>query len=523
MAELFDSPESASLRAVADALVRPGELSVDSGETESFLLARTGRGSGRIGKDTAVGPVPLRSMVALVAESGDRPLLLSVNQEGGRLNALDWPGTEQLPGALALGAADSEELAALAGAATGAQLRATGLRWNLAPVCDLARWPSARVVGARAFGPDPGRVAALAAAFVRGCQKENVAACAKHFPGLGTATTDPHETLTVVDALPPGSLLPFREAVGAGVASVMVGSHVVRCFGDRPAFASPEVLALLREELGFDGVAVSENLSIPAAHAPFGSVEAAAVAAVAAGIDVVMLDSEISRGGQDVERRIAAIHLRQRVVAALCRAVEKGSIPAERVYEAARRVTAMRARYGLRRGETLPPWAAANHRAKAAALTIARAGLAVPRGQDLLPLPERQAVVVARVPDRGSRRADSARFAPHLLPECLARSVPVTSAEPASVVPGTGPVLVCGYDTTTPSGGSASAVAANRIAASGRFVVHVSFGTLDEFDGSLAPVLIAAGSPHAASVQAVAEALLGRLRPSGRLPIGGPW
>ncbi|MGW1641491.1 glycoside hydrolase family 3 N-terminal domain-containing protein [Streptomyces lavendulae] len=179
------------------------------------------------------------------ADGRDRPLLLSVNQEGGRLNALDWPDTVQLPGNAALGLAGSAELAELAGAAIGRQLRAVGLCWNLAPVCDLDTVPSTSAVSCRAFCADPVVAGRLAAAFVRGMQSARVAATAKHFPGLGGVAADPHHRTPVVERLAPGCLLPFEAVIGAGVASVMVGSHVVRELDSRPAFASARVIGLL--------------------------------------------------------------------------------------------------------------------------------------------------------------------------------------------------------------------------------------------------------------------------------------
>jgi beta-N-acetylhexosaminidase len=398
-----------ALRDQIDLLVRPGRQSLTPGAAETRLREETGTGSGRIGKDTITSVAGLRSATRAASRQASPALLVSVNQEGGRLNAVDWPEAVQLPGAMALGAAGGEALAGQAGAAIGGQLRAAGLTWNLAPACDLAGWPSASAVGTRAFGSDPGQVAVLAAAFVRGLQAAGVAATAKHFPGLGGTAADPHHEAPAMDALPAGALEPFRAAVRAGVACVMAGSHTVRAVEDRPAFASPKMIALLREDLGFDGVVVTENLSIPAVCEPMGGIARAAVAAVAAGSDLVMLDSEISRGRQPHQQRAAAIQARSEVTAALARAVEDGLISPGRVAEAAARVLALHRRFGIALDTPLPGWAGANTAARETATRVAEESVTVVRGGDLLPLALEPGTALAafRVPDTGHRRADT--------------------------------------------------------------------------------------------------------------------
>jgi beta-N-acetylhexosaminidase len=512
----------AALREQIGLLVRPGRQSLAPGTAESRLLGETGAGSGRIGKDTVASVAVLRTVTQAASRKASPALLVSVNQEGGRLNAVDWPEAVQLPGAMALGAAGDEALARQAGTAIGRQLRSAGLTWNLAPVCDLADWPSERAVGTRAFGSDPGQVAVLAAAFVRGLQGAGVAATAKHFPGLGGTGADPHHQAPAVDALPAGALAPFRAAVRAGVACVMVGSHTVRAVEDRPALASPQMIALLRDDFGFDGVVVTENLSIPAVCGPLGGLAPAAVAAVAAGADLVMLDSEISRGRQPHQQRAAAIRARGEVTAALARAVEDGVISRERVAEAAARVLALHRRFGIAPGTPLPQWAAADAAARATATRVAEESVTVVRGAGLLPLTLEPGTTLAavRVPDTGHRRADSARHAPDLLPGLLSDWFPVQQAlDGGSLPPGTGPVVVYGHDTSVGSGRlSGAAMVAARIRQR-RTVVQVALGDPDDLAGSPADVLIAAFSPHRASAEAVARVLSGHLRARGTVPV----
>ncbi|MFB8087791.1 glycoside hydrolase family 3 N-terminal domain-containing protein [Streptomyces sp. NPDC055992] len=515
-----------ALRDRIELLVRPGVERLTPGTAEDQLHRETGSGSGRVHKDVITDVVRLRRATAMAVSGSAHPLLLSVNQEGGRLNALDWPEVEQLPGGLALGATASAETAELAGSVLGGQLRAVGLTWNLAPVCDLADRPSASAVGTRSFGSDPEQVSRLAAGFIRGLQSAGVAATAKHFPGLGGVRADPHHFASVVDRLAPGALEPFRAAVEAGVATVMVGSHTIREIDSRPALASRRVIGLLRDRLGFEGVTVSENLSIPAVHEPLGGPAAAAVAAVAAGVDVVMLDSEVSRGFQPQAARSAAVSRRQQVVRALLSAVVEGRLSRERVEQAADRVLLLQKRFGLAPGTVRPDWAQANAAARAGADRIAEESVAVLRGAHLLPLTTAP-LAVLRVPDTRQRRADSAVHAPDLVPVALTAHGPrpIELSVGCDVPEGVRAVVVYSYDTRTDKDRpGAAATEAGRLSGRGTPVVHMSLGDLDELSGSPADVLLAAFSPHRASVSAAAATLLAHGRPRGVPPVGGqPW
>jgi beta-N-acetylhexosaminidase len=525
--------EDALLRGQVELLVRPSGGSVVAGPAEEWVRGDTGSGTGRIGKDEVTGVARLREVTGQAAAVAGLPLLLSVNQEGGRLNAVDWAGVELLPGSLALGAAADEGLAEAAGAAIGGQLRAVGLRWNLAPVCDLAGWPSAAAVGTRSFGCDPQLVGRLAAGFVRGVQAAGVAATAKHFPGLGDAGGDPHLVVPVADRLAAGALVPFQAAVDAGVAAVMVGSHVVAELDDRPAVLSPRVIGLLRDQLGFDGVVVSENLSIPAVHEPVGGLARAAVAAVAAGVDVVMLDSEVSRGRSSYPARSAAARVRAEVVAALVAAVADGLVDRGQVRSAAGRVRGLHRRFGIGRAQAAAAdWDQVNRLAGITADRVAARAVTVLRGAELLPLvPAAGSVVGAvRVPDASGLRADSARHAPDLFPAALRAWHPgVVQLRPGqdAVQAGTAAVVVYGYhtgpdSTPGPGGWSGASAEAARLSGRGVPVVQVAFGVIDDLAGSPAEVLVAGYCPHRASVTAVAGTLFGHGRAPGVLPLRDP-
>ena len=182
----------------------------------------------------------------------------------------------------------------------------------------------------RSFGDDPALVARHTAAWVEGLQSTGVAACAKHFPGHGDTVVDSHHGLPRVDVtrevLQERELAPFRAAVDAGVASVMT-SHIVVSSIDphRPATFSRTVIGVLRDELGFDGVVVSDALDMAGASAETGIPEAA-VRALVAGVDLLCLGSGTSQETYD------AVH------AAVLAAVRSGRLPEDRVTEAASRV-----------------------------------------------------------------------------------------------------------------------------------------------------------------------------------------
>ncbi|MFE7805882.1 glycoside hydrolase family 3 N-terminal domain-containing protein [Streptomyces sp. NPDC057430] len=495
------------VRQQAELLVRPGP-------------APEGLGWLRIGKDQANSPARMQAATGRVAAGAGRALV-SVNQEGGRLNALDWPEAVQLPGPTALGAAGSVELAEQAGAVTGGQLRAVGLSWNLAPVCDLATYPPAAVLAGRTFSEQPKLTGRLAAAFVRGLQGAGVAGTAKHFPGLGGVAVDPHHQVPVLDQLLPGALVPFEAVVDAGVASVMVGSHIVRALDTVPALVSSRVLALLREEMGFEGLIVSENLSIPAVHRPLGGLEKAAVAAITAGVDVVMLDSEISRA-QHLTDAGAGGRRRSAVVDALVGAVLDGRLDPDQLARSAQRVNGMEERFALTPISSQPGWQDANAAAADVAEEIAAASVTVLRGNHLLPLGAGKPLALVRVANAGERKADSARHAPDLLPALLAEhhnvlSLPESGPLPAEVAA----VVVYGYDTSTGVDSlSAAAACASQLAGRGVPVVQVACGDASELAGSSADVLVAAWSPHQASVAAAALCLTGPCRADGPLRAG---
>ncbi len=197
-----------------------------------------------------------------VALHAERPgVVVAIDEEGGDVTRLDARTGSRYPGNLALGAAGDPCLTAQVAAEMGARLASIGVDLNLAPVADVNTNPRNPIIGVRSFGSDPAAVAEHTAAWVGGMQGAGVAACAKHFPGHGDTSVDSHL------ALPVGKeeLAPFKAAIGAGVRAIMSAHIVVPSLDLHPATISSRVMTgLLRDELGFDGVAVTDGLEMAA-------------------------------------------------------------------------------------------------------------------------------------------------------------------------------------------------------------------------------------------------------------------
>ncbi|WP_051750113.1 glycoside hydrolase family 3 protein [Phycicoccus jejuensis] len=274
-------------------------------------------------------------------------VLVAADEEGGDVTRLHYPGGSTSVGNAVLGRLDDPALTRRAAAGIGAELSALGIGLDLAPVVDVNSSPRNPVIGVRSFGDDPVAVGRHTAAWVEGLQGTGIAACAKHFPGHGDTVADSHHDLPRVDASPEvlreRELVPFRAAVAAGVACVMTSHIVVPALdADRPATFSPTVLRVLRDELGFDGVVVSDALDMAGASAGTGIPEAA-VRALAAGVDLLCLGSATGPELFDAVRD------------AVSTAVADGRLPAARLAEAATRVRALADRWASPAPPASPP------------------------------------------------------------------------------------------------------------------------------------------------------------------------
>jgi beta-N-acetylhexosaminidase len=289
-------------------------------------------------------------------ESGQPPLLIGADQEGGQLIAL--AGTTPFPGNMALGATRSPELARRVGHATGRELAAMGININYAPVCDVNINPRNPVVGVRSFGEDPSEVARLSAAMVEGLQGAGVAATAKHFPGHGDTASDSHYGAPVlphsIDRLREVELPPFVAAIGAGVKLVMTAHVAIPALTggmEVPATLSPVIISgLLRGELGFQGVVVSDALDMGAIEqGPGFAVDA--IAAAAAGVDLLMFTDS----GATLETALIA----------LLQAAKRGLLSPGDVLDSARRVLDLKVWSGKQEQPDLNVVGCEEHRALA--------------------------------------------------------------------------------------------------------------------------------------------------------------
>ena len=267
--------------------------------------------------------------------AGQTPLLLAIDQEGGRVSRLP-DGFTIFPPCAVLGQCGSTETAYAVAAATAAELRAVGLNMNMAPVLDVDTNRDNPIIGNRAFSEKPTQVCELGLATIAGLQDNKVVACGKHFPGHGDTVADSHLELPVVHAsaarLRELELRPFRHAIDNGLTTIMT-AHVLYPNLDPqfPATLSPTILtSLLREELRFDGVIVTDDLEMRAIIDHYG-IEEAVIRAIQAGADLLLICKER-------DREVAAME-------ALYQAVKDGAIPLVRIDASLRRIAQLKERF----------------------------------------------------------------------------------------------------------------------------------------------------------------------------------
>ena len=290
--------------------------------------------SGELGGVALFGRnIPGREELAAVTaplRAANPDVLITVDEEGGDVTRLEIAEGSSYPGNHALGYADDPELTALVARAIGLDLAAAGVNLSYAPVADVNANPDNPVIGVRSFGSDSALVSRHTAAYVRGLQSTGVIGCAKHFPGHGDTDGDSHLGLPQIDfddATLALHLAPFRAAIEAGVKAVMSAHILVPRYNNAvPATMAPEIMTgLLRTELGFDGLIITDGIDMASISAYYGVAEGT-IKAVAAGVDAIC-------AGGSMCTEDAFLHLR----GALVWAVREGRLPEERLHEAAER------------------------------------------------------------------------------------------------------------------------------------------------------------------------------------------
>lgn len=337
-------------------------------------------------------PEQLLGLIGGLEQALGRRLLVATDHEGGRVIMLG-EGTTIFPDNLALGRGGDEAAAAAQGAIEARELRRLGIDLNLGPCLDVLEASYSPNIGIRSYGEDPARVAALGVARLRASQAGGLSTCAKHFPGKGHSPLDAHLRLAVLETsgaeMRARHMAPFAAAIEAGVECVMTSHPIYPGLDPTRAlatFSRPIVHGLLREELGFQGVIVSDDLEMGAVTevSPPGP---AAVRAVAAGHDLLLVCHT------PAAQRAAA--------AALVRAWRAGELSRPELEPAAERVRALRLRRAARAEGGLPvPEPGGDALARGIARRAARV---LQRGQARLPLTGRVAVIVPRFADLAAR------------------------------------------------------------------------------------------------------------------------
>ncbi len=258
------------------------------------------------------------------------PLFVAVDYEGGEVGSAPWVPVQ--PSAAEVGGRGDPEEARRISEIIGRELGRGGVNTDLAPVVDTG---SGTAIGSRSYGDDPALVARMGAASVAGFERASIVSSAKHFPNHGPASEDSHVARPVVDhdvqTVLRSDLAPFRATVEAGVPMVMVGHLVYPALDPgRPASLSPAAIGLLRDELGFDGVVVTDDLIMEGARRG-GTTADAALRAVGAGVDLLVVSGP-------PEEQAAAYD-------AVVAAVESGEIPRERVDASVKRIQSIKNRY----------------------------------------------------------------------------------------------------------------------------------------------------------------------------------
>jgi len=321
----------------ADPLTRDALTVLQPGFTGTtapdWLLRRLSEGLASVGLfgRNITSPDQLAALTAqLRAERDD--VLVAIDEEGGDVTRLEVRTGSSFPGNHALGAIDDVRLTRDVAHELGHRLRACGVNLNWAPSADVNSNPANPVIGVRSFGADPELVARHTAAYVTGLQSAGVAACTKHFPGHGDTSVDSHHALPRIDAIRSvvldRELSPFRAAVAAGTRAVMSAHILIPSLDpDRPATLSHPVLTdLLRGELGYTGLIVTDGMEMRAIAGTYG-IERGSVLAIAAGADAICVGGGLA--DDETVRRLRD---------ALIEAVRSGELPEDRLADAAERV-----------------------------------------------------------------------------------------------------------------------------------------------------------------------------------------
>ncbi|ACV49279.1 MULTISPECIES: beta-N-acetylhexosaminidase [Halomicrobium] len=458
-----------------------------------------------------------RELQTIATEAGPEiPLFVTADQEGGVVSRTDW-GTEP-PSQMSIGAGRDADLARSVGGAVGAELASIGVNFDLTPVLDVNNNPDNPVIGVRSFGEEPELVGDLGAAMADGMQSEGVLACGKHFPGHGDTSADSHHSLPVVDhdreRLDAVELAPFRRAIDAGIDAIMT-THVsfptITGDDELPATVSRDVqTGLLREQLGFDGLVVTDGMEMNAIADEMGTPEGC-VQAVEAGCDLLLVCHTPAVQKDSVE--------------AVIDAVESGRIDESRIDDAVERVLEYKERRGVgQQTPSLDRWEATSDRSREVGREVAAAGITVARDRnETIPFDTGRPLHLVGFPGGRASPAEDDRYEPTLVADALEAGgfdVELHEVETADALPsfeGDEQVVLATYNA---AGDDEQVRAVERLdEAVDAFAALV---VRNPYDLARFPDVSTAVSTYdytPATLSVTGEILAGRRRASGRLPV----
>ncbi|WP_020577271.1 glycoside hydrolase family 3 protein [Actinopolymorpha alba] len=451
------------------------------------------------------------------------PLLISTDQEQGTIVRVGSPAT-QFPGNMALGAGRDARATRDAAAITGRELAALGINQNYAPVADVNVNPANPVIGVRSYGADPRLVADLTVAQVRGYQRDaGIAATAKHFPGHGDTKVDSHTGIPEikhtrkewdrVDARP------FRAAIEAGIDSIMTGHLVfpeLDPSGDPATLSYPIMTGILRKELGFDGVVVTDSLGMKGVRDKYGD-DRVVVLAIKAGVDMLLRPPRFDFAHQ-----------------ALLAAVRSGEISERRLDQSVARILRLKLERNIVRRPFVDveraPSVVGTPASLARADAIAEASTTVlANAAGLLPLaPSGQRIFVTGAGaatetlagELRTRGATATAFSTGTRPTDAAIAMALTQADASDF---TIVLTQKAWDVEVTDPQARQQRLVTELLATGRPVVVVS--VQDPYDFAFFPqarTCLVTYAPNAVAVRALARVMVGEVTPRGKLPVEIP-
>lgn len=436
-------------------------------------------------------PAMAKSLNDAMKKSGrDWPATMGVDQEGGPVQRLTSP-VMQLPGGMAFGAANNASVSTDATKALGQELRALGFTMVMAPDADVTIGRADTTIGVRSPGSDPQRVSEAVKAQVKGFQQAGVVPVIKHFPGHGSVTTDTHVDLAHqnhdVSWLMKRDWVPFQQAIKAGVPAVMTAHIVVdKVDPNVPGTLSPKVLTdTVRKKMGFKGLIVTDALNMGAIQKNYDRGGAAAVSAIKAGADVLLMP-----------------HSATESVDAIVQAVDAGELTRERLIESAARNVAT-----LRHQQTQQPAASiiGTHKAQADALAAASITQLGGKCQD--------AAIAKHISLKGGTAAERAALTKALAREGV--TVDGTGKTVSLISGGTynaGKASAAGGSEATSAGGRGASATQAQV----QIALDVPYALANRPSSALA---FATYGNTQATFDVLAKVLAGKVRASGTLPV----